>query len=114
MKNTLAGADLNFSASSAASATDTALGDLPTWKLQDLYPSATSTAFGADMDKAGKLAVAFEEKWKGRLAEAVTKKGAEGIGQALKEYEALDDIIGRLGSFAGLTYFSDTSRTLRY
>ena len=38
-----------------------------------------------------------------------TKKGAEGIGQALKEYEALDDIIGRLGSFAGLTYFSDTS-----
>ena len=109
MKNTLAGADLNFSASSAASATDTALGDLPTWKLQDLYPSATSTAFGADMDKAGKLAVAFEEKWKGRLAEAVTKKGAEGIGQALKEYEALDDIIGRLGSFAGLTYFSDTS-----
>ncbi|KQV13979.1 oligoendopeptidase F [Rhizobium sp. Root1203] len=109
MKNTLAGADLNFSASSAASATDTALGDLPTWKLQDLYPSATSTAFVADMDKAGKLAVAFEEKWKGRLAEAVTKTGAEGIGQALKEYEALDDIIGRLGSFASLTYFSDTS-----
>lgn len=109
MKKTLAGADLNFSASSAASATDTALGDLPTWKLQDLYPSATSTAFVADMDKAGRLAVAFEEKWKGKLAGATTKTGAEGIGQALKEYEALDDIIGRLGSFAGLTYFSDTS-----
>lgn len=109
MKNTLAGADLNFSASSSASATDTALGDLPTWKLHDLYPSATSTAFVADMDKAGRLAVAFEEKWKGKLAEAATRTGTEGIGQALKEYEALDDIIGRLGSFAGLTYFSDTS-----
>ncbi len=109
MKNTLSDTAINFSASSAASATDAALGDLPTWKLQDLYPSATSTAFTGDMEKAGKQAVAFEEKWKGKLADAATKKGAEGIGQALKEYEALDDIIGRLGSFAGLTYFSDTS-----
>ncbi|OWV83678.1 oligoendopeptidase F [Rhizobium sp. R72] len=109
MKNMLSGTAINFSASSAASATDAALGDLPTWKLQDLYPSATSTAFTGDMEKAGKQAIAFEEKWKGKLADAATKKGAEGIGQALKEYEALDDIIGRLGSFAGLTYFSDTS-----
>jgi len=109
MKNTLSGTAINFSASSAASATDAALGELPTWKLQDLYPSATSTAFTADMEKAGRQAIAFEEKWKGKLADAATKKGSEGIGQALKEYEALDDIIGRLGSFAGLTYFSDTS-----
>ncbi|TCM77984.1 M3 family oligoendopeptidase [Rhizobium sp. BK068] len=109
MKNTLSGTAINFSASSAASATDAALGDLPTWKLQDLYPSATSTAFTGDMEKAGKQAIAFEEKWKGKLADAATKTGTEGIGQALKEYEALDDIIGRLGSFTGLTYFSDTS-----
>ncbi|CCM76388.1 M3 family oligoendopeptidase [Rhizobium mesoamericanum] len=109
MKNMLSGTAINFSASSAASATDAALGDLPTWKLQDLYPSATSTAFTGDMEKAGRQAIAFEEKWKGKLADAATKEGAEGIGQALKEYEALDEIIGRLGSFAGLTYFSDTS-----
>jgi len=109
MKNMLSGTTIKFSASSAASATDAALGELPTWKLQDLYPSATSTAFTGDMEKAGKQAIAFEGKWKGKLADAATKKGAEGIGQALKEYEALDDIIGRLGSFAGLTYFSDTS-----
>ncbi|MCS0461082.1 MULTISPECIES: M3 family oligoendopeptidase [Rhizobium] len=109
MKNTLSGTAIKFSASSAASATDAALGELPTWKLQDLYPSATSTAFTGDMDKAGKQAIAFEEKWKGKLADAATRTGTEGIGQALKEYEALDDIIGRLGSFAGLTYFSDTS-----
>ncbi|MBZ9791487.1 M3 family oligoendopeptidase [Rhizobium sp. 3T7] len=109
MKNTLSGTAINFSASSAASATDAALGDLPTWKLQDLYPSATSTAFTGDMEKAGKQAIAFEAKWKGKLAHAATKTGTEGIGQALKEYEALDDIIGRLGSFTGLTYFSDTS-----
>ena len=109
MNFALNAAGLNFSATSAAGASDAALGDLPVWKLQDLYPSATSTAFTSDMEKAGKNSIAFEEKWKGKLAAAATKTGAEGIGQALKEYEALDDIIGRLGSFAGLTYFSDTT-----
>jgi len=109
MNFVLNAAGLNFSATSAAGATDAALGDLPVWKLQDLYPSATSTAFTSDMEKAGKDSVAFETKWKGKLAAAATRTGAEGIGQALNEYEALDDIIGRLGSFAGLTYFSDTT-----
>jgi oligoendopeptidase F len=112
MKTTLLGAGLNFSATVAAATADPALGDLPVWKLQDLYPSATSTAFVSDMNKAGNAATAFEEKWKGRLADAATKTGAEGIGRALKEYEALDDIIGRLGSFAGLTYFSDTTNPI--
>jgi oligoendopeptidase F len=109
MKNTLFGPECNFSASGAGAAAASGLGDLPIWKLQDLYPSATSAAFKSDMEKAGKASLAFEEKWKGKLADAATKQGTDGIGQALKEYEALDDIIGRLGSFAGLTYFSDTS-----
>ncbi|KAA1182268.1 M3 family oligoendopeptidase [Rhizobium tropici] len=96
---------LNFSASQAAGQ---ALGDLPAWKLSDLYPSATSQAFLDDMEKAGKMAAAFEEKWKGKLTDAAAKSGDTGIGAALKEYEALDDVMGRLGSFAGLTYFSNT------
>jgi oligoendopeptidase F len=99
---------LNLSADPSA-AGSAELGDLPTWKLQDLYPSATSTAFVSDIEKAGKASIAFEEKWKGKLATAAMKSGDEGIGAALKEYEALDDIMGRLGSFAGLTYFSNTT-----
>lgn len=98
---------LNFSTSQAGASG--ALGNLPAWKLSDLYPSATSPSFTGDMEKAGKLADAFEEKWKGKLTEAATRTGDAGIGAALKEYEALDDIMGRLGSFAGLTYFSNTS-----
>ncbi|MBB3485412.1 oligoendopeptidase F [Rhizobium sp. BK347] len=97
---------LNFSASQAVGQ---ALGDLPAWKLSDLYPSATSPAFLNDMERAGKMAVAFEEKWKGKLTDAAAKSGDAGIGAALKEYEALDDIMGRLGSYAGLTYFSNTA-----
>ncbi len=98
---------LNFSANQPAAGS--ALGDLPAWKLSDLYPSATSPDFTGDMEKAGKMAIAFEDKWKGKLTEAATMTGDAGIGAAIKEYEALDDIMGRLGSFAGLTYFSNTS-----
>ncbi|SCB12184.1 M3 family oligoendopeptidase [Rhizobium hainanense] len=96
---------INFSASQA---TGQALGDLPTWKLSDLYPSATSSEFLGDMEKAGKMSVAFEEKWKGKLTDAASKTGDAGLGAAIREYEALDDIMGRLGSYAGLTYFSNT------
>ncbi len=101
---------LNLSADIAVKApADAALGDLPVWKLADLYPSATSPAFLADMEKAASASVAFAEKWKGRLGTAAMSTGEAGIGAALREYEALDDLMGRIASFAGLTYFSDTS-----
>ncbi|NTJ44005.1 M3 family oligoendopeptidase [Agrobacterium larrymoorei] len=95
--------------SPADAATSAALGNLPVWKLSDLYPSADSAEYKGDLEKAARDATAFEEKWKGKLEAATRLAGAEGIGAALKEYEALDDILGRIGSFAGLTYFSDTS-----
>jgi len=92
-----------------AAAADPALGLLPVWKLSALYPAKDSPAFTADMEKATTLSSAFEAKWKGRLAEAAAKTGPDGLGQALAEYEELEDLLGRIGSFAGLTYFSDTS-----
>jgi oligoendopeptidase F len=88
---------------------DAALGDLPRWKLEDLYPSATSAAFRADMETAGAECRAFEARWKGRLAEAATTTGNEGLGAAVQAYEALEERMGRIGSFAGLTYYTDTS-----
>ncbi|WFS00025.1 M3 family oligoendopeptidase [Rhizobium tumorigenes] len=101
---------LNLSADIAVKApADAALCDLPVWKLADLYPSATSPAFLADMEKAASASVAFAEKWKGKLGTAAMSTGDAGIGAALREYEALDDLMGRIASFAGLTYFSDTS-----
>ena len=41
--------------------------------------------------------------------EAAGKTGDEGIGAAVKEFEALEDLLGRIASYAGLTYFSDTT-----
>ncbi len=94
---------------SGAEATSAALGDLPTWKLSDLYASADSPDYKSALEKAANDAKAFEAKWKGKLEAAAKLSGNEGLGAALKEYEALDDLLGRIGSFAGLTYFSDTS-----
>ena len=85
------------------------LGDLPTWNLGDLYPSPTSPEFLGDLEKAMQAAKAFEAKWKGNLEAAAGKTGDEGLGASIEEMDALDDLVGRIGSFAGLTYYSDTT-----
>lgn len=85
------------------------LGDLPTWNLGDLYPSPTSPEFLGDLEKATSAAKAFEAKWKGNLEKAAGKTGADGLGASIEEMDALDDLVGRIGSFAGLTYYSDTT-----
>src|SRR5690606_39785851 len=81
-----------------AAAADPALGLLPAWRLADLYPGKDAPALKADIDKATALTKDFEEKWKGRLADAAGKSGPEGIGQALAEFEALEDLLGKIGS----------------
>ncbi len=95
--------------SAATSAATTELGDLPTWRLEDLYDSRDGAALKADLDGATERARNFEAVWKGRLADAAEKTGAEGLGSAIAEYDELDDLFGKIGSYAGLTYFSDTS-----
>nr|WP_316655700.1 M3 family oligoendopeptidase [uncultured Gellertiella sp.] len=86
-----------------------ALGELPVWKLSDLYASGADPAFRADLETAAARATGFEDRWKGRLGEAVAGDGDQGLGAAIAAYEALDDLVGKIGSFAGLTYFSDTT-----
>lgn len=90
---------------SLAETSGPALGDLPGWKLSDLYPSGDLPEYKGDLEKAASMAAAFEAKWKGKLESAAKAKGEDGIGAALKDYEALDDLIGRIGSFATLPIF---------
>ncbi|MGQ3280052.1 MAG: M3 family oligoendopeptidase, partial [Shinella sp.] len=85
------------------------LGNLPGWNLGDLYPSQTSPEFQNDMKKAEADSLAFEAKWKGKLDAATEKTGDHGIGAAVREFEALEDVMGRIISFAGLTYFTNTT-----
>lgn len=84
-----------------------ALGDLPVWNLGDLYPAPDSAEFTGDLEKARAQALVFEEKWKGKLSDVSVESSKGGIGQAIREFEALEDILGRIGAYAGLTYYGD-------
>ncbi len=82
-----------------------ALGTLPEWNLADLYASPDAAEFAADMKKGEELSKAFAQKYKGKLA---ALPGAE-LAQALKDYEAISDLLGRTGSYAQLYYVGDTA-----
>lgn len=82
---------------------------LPEWNLGDLYPAMDSVEVAKDIAAAASSAVEFEKRWKGRL-EAEAEKGSRGgLGVAVREYEALEELIGRIASYAGLIYAGDTS-----
>lgn len=102
-------ATLHIPAGDAGASKTPNLGNLPEWNLADLYPSADSTELKADLKKAAKDAVNFETRWKGKLADEVAKSDGGNFADAIKEYEALSELMGRIGSFAGLYYYGDTT-----
>ncbi|MDF1607897.1 M3 family oligoendopeptidase [Hoeflea sp. YIM 152468] len=106
-KNTLQHAKVF--APSTANGANAALGDLPAWNLTDLYSGTDSADFKSDLTAAQSEAEAFESRWKGRIAEAAAAEGDEGLGAAIEAYEKLEELMGRIISYAGLAYFTDTS-----
>ena len=90
------------------------LGALPLWRLEDLYESMHSPRFAADLERAEREAKQFAEAWRGKLAAiAGSQNGGERLGEAVKAYEALQDLAGRVMSYASLLYASDTSDPAR-
>jgi oligoendopeptidase F len=85
------------------------LGPLPEWNLADLYASPEDPKFAGDMKRGEELAKAFAEKYRGKLASL----SGEGLAAALKDYEALSDLLGRTGSYAQLYYVGDTTDSQR-
>ncbi len=90
-------------------AAKSAAGKLPEWNLTDLYSAIDAPEIGRDLARLDADCVAFETDYKGRLAD---KTGCEGGGKwlaaAVKRYEAIDDLAGRLGSYAGLVHAGDS------
>jgi oligoendopeptidase F len=80
---------------------------IPEWSLADLYPSPTSKALEKDLARARKEAAAFKERCQGKLGE-LAKDGAA-LAKAITEFEALEDTLGRLASYAELLYSADKS-----
>jgi oligoendopeptidase F len=82
---------------------------LPEWNLTDLYPAPDSPALAADLQKARDITAAFAGNWAGKLTAANPKALAQAIG----EYDALSDLVGRIGSYAQLHYVGDTTDAAR-
>ncbi|MBV1700925.1 MAG: M3 family oligoendopeptidase [Hyphomicrobiales bacterium] len=84
---------------------------LPEWNLADLYPSMQSPQFAQDMERAQKECAAFAKEYRGQI-EALSSNAAQ-ILTIVQRYEALDDLIGRIMSYAGLIYAGDTTDIAR-
>jgi oligoendopeptidase F len=83
------------------------LGETPAWRLADLYPSTDSAELKRDLETGAADAGAFAERYQGRLAEhAAMADGAARLYTCLKQFEALQDRLGRIGSFAFLNYIT--------
>lgn len=80
-------------------------GQLPEWDLSDLYPGVESEALKADLAFLDTETKAFEADFKGKL-DGLAKSG--GLVEAVRRYEKLGEVFGRLGSFAYLNYAQNT------
>jgi oligoendopeptidase F len=89
------------------------LGALPEWNLNDLYSGLDDPAINRDLDRVAVECAAFEDAYKGKLADLAglaksdTLDGAS-LAEAVRRYEAIDDLMGRLGSYAGLVHAGNT------
>ncbi|HEX9469105.1 MAG TPA: oligoendopeptidase F, partial [Bradyrhizobium sp.] len=95
----------NGSKSAAKSKT----GKLPEWNLADLYSGIDAPEVTRDLEKMDSECVAFETDSKGKLAEHTAREGGgKWLAEAVRRYEAIDDLAGRLGSYAGLVHAGDS------
>ncbi|MCW7544140.1 M3 family oligoendopeptidase [Aurantimonas litoralis] len=97
---------------SAAETAVDATGALPEWNLSDLYPAMDSPELTRDVERARADAEAFQERWRGRLEEAARAEDGN-LAAAVASFEALEELLGRIISYAGLVYSGNTSDPAR-
>ena len=105
--------DMRFNSSFSRSPAEAAAGfseTLPEWNLSDLYAGTDSPQLQADFTRATQDVADFAKAYRGKLAEMAKGDDASAmLGEAVARYEALQDLLGRLMSFAGLLYSGDTT-----
>jgi oligoendopeptidase F len=93
----------------AKPAAKTGTGKLPEWNLDDLYSGIGAPDVARDLARMDAECVAFETDYKGKLAERTAGEGGgQWLAEAVRRYEAIDDLAGRLGSYAGLVHAGDS------
>jgi len=92
----------------------TKLGDLPEWNLKDLYPGLDSPEVKWDLENSETRVVEFEAEFKGKLAALAARPDAgQALAAVVKRYEALDETMSRLMSYASLIYAANTTDPVR-
>lgn len=81
------------------------LGKLPEWDLSDLYPSEDAPQLLKDIDWLDGAASSFAANYEGKLAEL----DADGLLECINRYERIEQVSGRIMSFAGLRYYQNTT-----
>jgi oligoendopeptidase F len=79
--------------------------DLPAWDLSDLYPGPDSPALQADFARAEQAAKAFSAAHQGKLA----NMSGGVLAAVIAEYEHIEEILGRLMSYAQLLFSGDST-----
>ena len=91
-----------MSVATAASSNSDAL---PAWDLSDLYHAPDAPEVDADFAAADKRAHSFSAAYAGRLADL---PGAA-LAAAIAEYERIEEVLGRLLSYAQLLFAADST-----
>jgi oligoendopeptidase F len=108
-KSTSRAAKASRKAAASKTAVKSKTGKLPEWNLTDLYPGIGAPEVARDLAKMDADCVAFETDYKGKLAEFTARDGGgRWLAEAVRRYEAIDDLAGRLGSYAGLVHAGDS------
>ena len=92
-------------ASTTAAAETAKLGPMPEWDLSDLYSSPTAPEFTRDIAFIDIEARRLADLYQGRIV----GMGGDGkaLAQAISTVEKLSDVMGRIGSFAGLRFYGN-------
>jgi oligoendopeptidase F len=97
-----------------SAATPDFIGEMPEWNLADLYDGMDSPRLKSDLARAEAESVAFEQRYKGKLADMATGPEAGGrLAEAVRGFEELEELLGRIVSYAGLLHAGDTSDPAR-
>lgn len=80
-------------------------GNLPDWNLDDLYPSTDGPEITHDLVELEKNCAAFAKDYQGEL-DGLTP---DGLLNCIERYEDIQNVAGRVMSFAGLRYYQNTT-----
>ena len=73
---------------------------LPEWDLRDFYKTPKAPSVVKDFTQAEKLCAAFKKKYDGKVA----KLTGDQLAIAISSYEDIQEIFGKLGSYASLLF----------